>query len=150
MTKIIIQHFVENLLKVLKVLKTRTALTRNKLSELRIRYARKGAKALSNQRSKPGYKRKLQIYYKTAKSLKSLLTYDIMKSEKKEAIKMKHNYELRELNSDATTTIVLRMTEEPREAKKRAKAYAEENPGLYSLKRIETVEVYFTEVDRND
>lgn len=45
MTKIIVQHFVENLLKVLKVLKTRTALKRNGLSELRIRYARKGAKA---------------------------------------------------------------------------------------------------------
>ena len=43
------------------------------------------------------------------------------------------NYELRELNSDATTTIVLRMTEEPRDARKRAKAYAEENPGLYSF-----------------
>ena len=35
----------ENLLKVLKVLKTRTALTRNGLAELRIRYARQGAKA---------------------------------------------------------------------------------------------------------
>jgi hypothetical protein len=45
MTKIIVQHFVENLLKVLKVLKTRTALTRNGLAELRIRYARQGAKA---------------------------------------------------------------------------------------------------------
>lgn len=90
------------------------------------------------------------MYYKTAKLLKSLLTYDIIKSEKKEAINMKHNYELRELNSDATTTIVLRMTEEPRDAKKRAKAYTEANPGLYSLKRIETVEVYFTEVDKND
>lgn len=62
---------------------------------------------------------------------------------------MKHNYELRELNSNANTTIVLRMTEEPMDAKKRAKAYAEKNPGLYSLKRIETVEVYFTEVDKD-
>ena len=52
MTKIIVQHFVENLLKVLKVLKTRTALKRNELAELRIRYARQGAKALSKQRSK--------------------------------------------------------------------------------------------------
>lgn len=63
---------------------------------------------------------------------------------------MKHNYELRALNKDATTTIVLRMTEEPGDAKKYAKAYAKEHPGLYSLKKIETVEVYFTEVDRND
>ena len=46
MTKIIVQLYVKNLLKVLKVLKTRTALTRKKLSELRMRYARKGAKAL--------------------------------------------------------------------------------------------------------
>lgn len=52
MTKIVVQHFVENLLKVLKVLKTRTALKRNGLAELRISYARQGAKALSKQRSK--------------------------------------------------------------------------------------------------
>lgn len=45
MTKTFVQHFVENLLKVLKVLKTRTALIMKKLSELRMRYARKGAKA---------------------------------------------------------------------------------------------------------
>lgn len=46
MTKIIVQHFVESLLKVLKVLKTRTALIMNGLAELRMRYARQGAKAL--------------------------------------------------------------------------------------------------------
>lgn len=63
---------------------------------------------------------------------------------------MKHQYELRDLNSNGTTTTVLRMTEEPRDAKKRAEAYAKENPGLYSLKKIETVEIYFTEVDEND
>lgn len=45
MTNSIVQHFVENLLKVLKVLKTRTALTRNRLAELHMRYARQGAKA---------------------------------------------------------------------------------------------------------
>ena len=45
MTKIIVQLYVENLLKVLKVLKTRTALKRNESAELRIRYARQGAKA---------------------------------------------------------------------------------------------------------
>lgn len=45
MTKTFVQHFVENLLKVLKVLKTRTALKRNGLAELRMRYARQGAKA---------------------------------------------------------------------------------------------------------
>lgn len=51
MTKIIVQHFVENLLKVLKVLKTRTALTRNGLAELRFSSARQVAKATSKQRS---------------------------------------------------------------------------------------------------
>lgn len=48
MTKTFVQHFVENLLKVLKVLKTRTALKRNGLAELRMRYARQGAKAPFN------------------------------------------------------------------------------------------------------
>lgn len=46
MTKTFMQLFVENMLKVLKVLKTRTALTRNGLAELRMRYARQSAKAL--------------------------------------------------------------------------------------------------------
>lgn len=55
MTKIIMQLYVENLLKVLKVLKTRTALIMNGLAELRIRYARQGAKAPSKQRSKTDY-----------------------------------------------------------------------------------------------
>nr|DAS75544.1 MAG TPA: hypothetical protein [Microviridae sp.] len=45
MTKTFVQHFVENLLKVLKVLKTRTALIMNGLAELRMRYVRQGAKA---------------------------------------------------------------------------------------------------------
>lgn len=45
MTEITVQLYVENLLKVLKVLKTRTALIMNGLTELRIRYARQGAKA---------------------------------------------------------------------------------------------------------
>lgn len=52
------QHFVENLL---KVLKTRTALKMNGLAELRIRYARQGAKAPfktkeQNRVAKEGYK----------------------------------------------------------------------------------------------
>jgi hypothetical protein len=59
MTKSIVQHFVENLLKVLKVLKTRTALKRKGLAELRIRYARQGAKAPSKQRSKTELQKKV-------------------------------------------------------------------------------------------
>lgn len=69
MTKIIVQHFVENLLKVLKLLKTRTALIMKRSSELRIRYARKGAKAPSKQRN-PEW---LQNYYKVQKSIKKSL-----------------------------------------------------------------------------
>ena len=45
---------------------TRTALKRNGLSEFRIRYTRKSAKALSKQRSKNW----LQNYYKIKKTLK--------------------------------------------------------------------------------
>lgn len=64
MTKIIVQHFVENLLKKLKVLKTRTALTRNGLAELRVRYARQGAKAPSKQRSETSNNVALATKYK--------------------------------------------------------------------------------------
>lgn len=68
MTKIIVQHFVENLLKVLKVLKTRTALKRNGLAEFRCTPYGNALKRFQNKGAKPGYKRRLQIYYKTAKS----------------------------------------------------------------------------------
>lgn len=67
MTKIIVQLYVENLLKVLKVLKTRTALTMNGLAELRIRSARQGAKALSKQRSKTGLQEKVTILLQNSK-----------------------------------------------------------------------------------
>ena len=59
MTKIIVQHFVENLLKVLKVLKTRTALIMNGLAEFRMRSTRQGTKAPSNQRNKTGSQEKV-------------------------------------------------------------------------------------------
>ena len=67
MTKIIVQLYVENLLKVLKVLKTRTALIMNGLAELRIRYVRQGAKALSKQRSKTGLQEKVTILLQNSK-----------------------------------------------------------------------------------
>ena len=79
MTKIIVQHYVENLLKVLKVLKTRTALKRNGLSRIPLRSIRQGAKAPFKTK-KQG--RELQNYYNHQKSLKKLLTSDIIKSEK--------------------------------------------------------------------
>lgn len=74
MPKIIVQHFVENLLKVLKVLKTRTALTRNGLAELRIRYARQGAKA--------PFKTKEQDLRKN-KNLTNVKFYEIIDHRKK-------------------------------------------------------------------
>lgn len=69
MTKTFVQLYVENLLKLLKVLKTRTALTMNGLSELRIRYARKSAKAHSKQRSKTSNKNEQTMKVKTKKRL---------------------------------------------------------------------------------
>ena len=67
MAKTFVQHFVENLLKVLKVLKTRTALKRNGLAEFRLRYTRQGAKALSKQRSKTGLQEKVKILLQNSK-----------------------------------------------------------------------------------
>ncbi len=67
MTKTFVQLYVENLLKLLKVLKTRTALTMNGLAELRVRYARQSAKALSKQRSKTNNKNKQTMKVKTKK-----------------------------------------------------------------------------------
>lgn len=65
---------------------------------------------------------------------------------------MTHNYELRRLNNDGSTTTVLKITAEPKPAKEKAKNYANENPGLYWLERTETVVIYFTEkeLDEND
>lgn len=78
MTKIIVQLCVENLLKMLKVLKTRTALKRNRLAELRMRYARQGAKAPSKQGSANLVTKLLQ----STKIIEKLLTYDKIESEK--------------------------------------------------------------------
>lgn len=65
---------------------------------------------------------------------------------------MKHTYELRKLNEDDSVTTVLKLEAEPKYAKERAKDYANQHPGLYSLQKIETVSMYFTqkEVDKND
>lgn len=73
MTKNIVQHFVENLLKVLKVLKTRTALTRNGLAEFRVRSTRQGAKAPSNQRSKTGSQEKVTNILQNSKIIEKAL-----------------------------------------------------------------------------
>lgn len=65
---------------------------------------------------------------------------------------MKHNYELRSFNDDGSTTVVLKLSAEPKYAKERAKDYANQHPGLYSLQKIDTIEMYFTEkeIDKND
>ena len=58
---------------------------------------------------------------------------------------MKHTYELRRLNNDDSITTVLKIETEPKYAKKRAKDYANQHPGLYLLQKIDTVRGYFTE-----
>lgn len=57
---------------------------------------------------------------------------------------MKHRYELRSWNDDDTETTVLKMNEEPKDAKRRAKEYANEHEGIYSLYKVEEVQIYFT------
>lgn len=56
------------------------------LAEFRYAPYGRALKRHQNKGAKPGYKRKLQFYYKTAKSLKNLLTNDTIKSEKSDKI----------------------------------------------------------------
>lgn len=58
---------------------------------------------------------------------------------------MKHKYELREWKDDNTTTTVLKINAEPKDAKRGARNYANEHEGIYSLYKVEEVEIYFTE-----
>lgn len=58
---------------------------------------------------------------------------------------MKHTYELRRLEKDDSLTTVLKLTGEPKKAKEKAKEYASQNPGLYTLLKVEKVKIYFTE-----
>lgn len=58
---------------------------------------------------------------------------------------MTHHYELVKFNDDESTTCVKKITAEPKDAKQEAKKYAEENPGIYSLRKVETTAFYFTE-----
>lgn len=61
---------------------------------------------------------------------------------------MKHCYEVRKLESNGTTTTIEKFVAEPKDARAKTKAYAEKYPGLYTLYRVETVEIYFTEKER--
>lgn len=63
---------------------------------------------------------------------------------------MKHYYEVRKLGDDGKTTTIEKFIMEPKDAKRETKAYAERNPGLYTLYRVETVEIYFTEKERKE
>lgn len=65
---------------------------------------------------------------------------------------MKHKYELRAWNDDDTMITVLKINDEPKNAKRRARDYANEHEGIYSLYKVEEVNIYFTEkeVDKND
>lgn len=58
---------------------------------------------------------------------------------------MKHRYELRELKANERVETVLRINAEPKDAKQRAKRYANEHKGIYSLYKVEEVQMYFTE-----
>ena len=61
---------------------------------------------------------------------------------------MKHKYELRAWNDDDTTTTVLKLNAEPKDAKQRAKSYVAEHSGIYSLYKVEEVGIYFTEDEK--
>lgn len=58
---------------------------------------------------------------------------------------MKHTYEIRKLEDNGSVRTIEKFIAEPKEAKQKSKKYAERHPGLYTLYRIETVEIYFTE-----
>lgn len=58
---------------------------------------------------------------------------------------MKHKYELRSWKDNDTMTTVLKINDEPKNAKRKAKEYANKHEGIYSLYRITEVEIYFTE-----
>lgn len=63
---------------------------------------------------------------------------------------MKHAYELRRLESDdITTTTVMTLFDEPKVAKQKAATYANRHPGLYTLRKVEIVQMYFTEITEN-
>ena len=57
---------------------------------------------------------------------------------------MTHTYELRSWNDGGSMTTVLKLITEPKYAKERAKDYANQHPGLYSLEKIEEVAIYLT------
>lgn len=63
---------------------------------------------------------------------------------------MKHTYELRKLTDDGSTKTVLEIEAEPKCAKEKAKNYAYQYPGLYTLKKVDTITIYFTEKELDE
>lgn len=57
---------------------------------------------------------------------------------------MKNEYELRRWNDDDSMTTVLKINDEPKNAKKRAEEYTKEHKGTYSLYKVAEIKVYFT------
>lgn len=60
-------------------------------------------------------------------------------------LKVTHTYELRKFEDDGSINTVLKISAEPKDAKREAKSYAEQIPGLYSLYKIEKTAMFFTE-----
>lgn len=59
---------------------------------------------------------------------------------------MKHKYELRSWDDEGTNMPpVLKINDEPKYAKRKAREYANEHKGIYTLYKIEEVKIYFTE-----
>lgn len=61
---------------------------------------------------------------------------------------MTHIYELRKFEEDGSIKTVLKISAEPKDAKREAKSYAEQIPGLYSLYEIEKKAMFFTEKEQ--
>lgn len=58
---------------------------------------------------------------------------------------MTHIYELRKFEKDGSINTVMKLSGEPKDAKREAKSYAKQIPGLYSLYEIEKKAMFFTE-----
>lgn len=56
-------------------------------------------------------------------------------------------YELRKFEDNGSINTVLKISAEPKDAKREAKSYAEQIPGLYSLYKIEKKAMFFTETE---
>lgn len=61
---------------------------------------------------------------------------------------MEHTYEIRKLEDNGSARTIEKFIAGPKEAKRKSKEYAERYPGLYTLYRIETAAIYFTEKEK--